>query len=113
MTKENYPLKYQFWELYLTTHLITLFKSTYMKLKTSEKSWTMVLKIHPRKRKEKKRIPSKKHNTIVRLVCVSDKNTRKYQHCLLLTRFLDSLTFPFSYGKWERKKTANPLMFPL
>lgn len=40
----------------------------------------------------------------MRLVCVSDKNTWKYQHCLLLTRFLDSLTFPFSDGKWERKK---------
>jgi hypothetical protein len=33
-----------------------LFKSTYMKLKTSEKRCTMVLKIHPRKRKEKKKL---------------------------------------------------------
>ncbi len=32
------------------------------------------------------------------------KNTWKYQHCLLLTKFLDSSTFPFSYGKWEREK---------
>jgi hypothetical protein len=49
MTKEKYPLKIPIWELYMTTHFIVLFRSTYMKLKTSEKSWTMVLKIHPRK----------------------------------------------------------------
>jgi hypothetical protein len=55
MTKEKCPLKIPIWELYMTTHLIILFKSTYMKLKTSEKRWTMVLKIHPRKRKEKKK----------------------------------------------------------
>lgn len=113
MTKEKYPLKIPIWELYMTTHLIILFKSTYMKLKTSEKSWTMVPKIHPRKRKEKKRIQSKKRNTIVRLVCVSDKNTWKYQHCLLLTRLLDSLTFPLLIWKMGKEKTTNPLMFPL
>lgn len=57
-----------------------------------------------KEKKRKEKIASKKHNTIVRLVCLSDKNTWKYQHCLLLTRFLDSLTFPFSSGKWGMKK---------